>query len=129
VLALPRGFKRTRWFGWLTPGQRRKVLPGLGFREAEDDDYERWQRIGGGVLLGWWRQEDGKWVAVFRCWDQKVMVCPEERLEWWPPWGGRRRRWVWDGGRSHLSVERVLQIVGEVLDEVREREASSPRAG
>jgi hypothetical protein len=129
VLALPRGFKRVRWFGWLTPGQRRKVLPGLGFREAEDDDCERWQRIGGGVLLGWRRQEDGKWVAVFRCWDQKVMVCPEEMLEWWPPWGGRRRRWVWDGGRSHLSVERVLQIVGEVLDEVRKREASSPRAG
>jgi ketosteroid isomerase-like protein len=129
VLALPRGFKRIRWFGWLTPGQRCEVLPGLGFREAEDEDEgERWQRVGGGVLLGWRQREDGGWDAVFRDWDGVLRTCPEERMEWWPPWGGRRRRWVWDGvGGSCLGPERVLQIVREVLAQV--RNGASPRAG
>jgi hypothetical protein len=126
VLGLPKAFKRIRWLGWLTPGQRCKVLPRLGFREAGDDG-ERWQRVGGGVLLGWRRREDGRWYGLFQDFDGVLRECPEERLEWWPPWGGRRRRWVWDGGRSHLSVERVLQIVGEVLAQV--RNGATPRAG
>jgi len=101
VRALPRGFKRVRWLGWLTPGQRRKVLPGLGFREAEDEDGGgRWQRVGGGVLLGWRRREDGGWEGVFKDWDGVVRTCSEEKMEWWPPWGGRRRRWVWGGGEG-----------------------------
>jgi hypothetical protein len=129
VLWLPKAFKRVRWFGWLAPGKRRVVLPLLGFREVEDEDEgERWQRVGGGVLLGWRRRPDGGWEAVFRDWDGVVRTCPEEWMEWWPPWGGRRRRWVWDGGGgSSLGKERVLQIVGEGLAQV--RNGATPRAG
>jgi hypothetical protein len=125
VLALPRGFKRVRWFGWLTPGKRRVVLPLLGFREVEDEDEgERWQRVGGGVLLGWRRRPDGGWEAVFRDWDGVVRTCPEEWMEWWPPWGGRRRRWVWDGEVRRLEAVVLAGVLKALLGE-----GAGPRVG